>query len=50
MKHSKAFEKVFGDSLKATAGKPAKYYEEKRVRTGKLHVKQLLKISTTSSN
>lgn len=35
MKHSKAFEKVFGDSLKATAGKPAKYYEEKRVRTGK---------------
>ena len=34
MKHSKAFEKVFGDSLKATAGKPAKYYEEKRVRTG----------------
>ncbi|BBJ27125.1 phage protein [Escherichia phage L27] len=35
MKHSKAFEKVFGDSLKATAGKPAKYYEEKRVRAGK---------------
>lgn len=35
MKHSKAFEKVFGDSLKATAGKSAKYYEEKRVRTGK---------------
>ncbi|EIA9645148.1 hypothetical protein K7282_004148 [Escherichia coli O157] len=35
MKHSKAFEKVFGDSLKSTAGKPAKYYEEKRVRTGK---------------
>lgn len=28
MKHSKAFEKVFGDSLKATAGKPAKYDEE----------------------
>ena len=35
MKHSKGFEQVFGDSLKATAGKPAKYYEEKRVRTGK---------------
>ena len=35
MKHSKAFEQVVGDSLKATAGKPAKYYEETRVRTGK---------------
>lgn len=35
MKHSKAFEKVFGDSLKATAGKSAAHYEAKRVRTGK---------------
>lgn len=35
MKHSKAFEKVFGDSMKATAGKPAEYYVQKRFRMGK---------------
>ncbi len=35
MKHSKAFEAVFGDSLKATAGKSAEHYKTKRVRTGK---------------
>lgn len=35
MKHSKAFEAVFGDSLKATFGKSAAHYEMKRVRTGK---------------
>ena len=35
MKHSKAFEAVFGESMKATAGKSASHYEMKRVRTGK---------------
>lgn len=34
-KFSKAFEKVFGDSLAATYGKSADYFAEKRVRTGK---------------
>ena len=35
MKHSKAFEKVFGDSMRATTGHSAEYYVQKRVRTGK---------------
>lgn len=35
MKYSKDFMKVFGDSLNATYGKPATYFETKRVRFGK---------------
>jgi len=34
-KFSKAFEKIFGDSIRATHGKSADYFAEKRVRVGK---------------
>ncbi len=34
-KFSKAFMQVFGDSLKATEGKSAEHFEQKRVREGK---------------
>lgn len=34
-KFSKAFLQVFGDSMKATDGKSADYFTQKRVRTGK---------------
>lgn len=34
-KFSKAFLQVFGDSLKATEGKSADFFTEKRIRHGK---------------
>lgn len=34
-KYSKAFLQVFGDSLKATEGKAAGHFEQKRIRVGK---------------
>lgn len=34
-KYSKAFLQVFGDSLKATEGKTAGHFEQKRIRDGK---------------